>query len=448
MAHYFPRSLFARLLMAQVGFVLTLALVLGALFYVQRNRDIAVLYAQLWAPQLVQALGPATSHRPASLRTGPPPASAYEPLGFAPRVQVLRQALAERGVGVDKLLFDLDGAEPVLWLHAYPTGGTTPRPTPQWLGLDARPVLPEWSARLLWAALALVLITVGASWAFTRRLTQRLRSLSARMQAHGTQAHTVLGVPNSNAAATPVDSLEVTAIETAYAQLLARLQQHERERALLLAGVSHDLRSPLSRIRLAAELLPDTAEVIPRRASIVRNVDNADRLIGSFLDFVRAGELQLNETVDLVQIAHAAAARFDRADHELSVHGPASLPMTACNNLLMDRLISNLIDNALKHGQCPVCVTLQALRGDGVCISVQDAGAGLPPGSDQDLQQAFARGDASRGTAGAGLGLAIVRQVAARMGGTLAFEQTATGHRVTVSLLGSSAFDGLNPNGN
>ncbi len=431
------RSLFARLLIAQIGFVLALGLVFGTLFYIQRNRDISVLYAQLWAPHLMRALGdrgPVSPAPPTPLRIGPPPPSARQAFGFEPRLQAVRQMLAERGIAVDNIRFSLDQGQPVLWLQARLRTGATTNTT--WLGLDAQPVLPEWSARVLAASALLVLLVVGASWAFTRRLALRLQALSERMQAHGSRpdaallAHTL--APASSG------SLEVAAIETAYAQLLARLQQHERERALLLAGVSHDLRSPLSRIRLAAELLPDTPEVAPRRASIVRNVENADRLIGSFLDYVRAGELPLNETVDLVQVARLAASRFERPAHELQVHGPSALPLSACNNLLMDRLISNLIDNALKHGQCPISVTLQALPAGGVCVTVDDAGAGLPPGCEQDMQQAFARGDASRSKTGAGLGLAIVRQVAARMGGSVAFEQTAFGHQVSVSLRGSA----------
>jgi two-component system, OmpR family, osmolarity sensor histidine kinase EnvZ len=427
------RSLFVRLLLAQIGFVLALALVFGSLFYVQRNRDVSVLYAQLWAPQLLLALKQAQDPVvtwPSGIHRGPPPGSAYPSLGLALRETALRQALAERGIAVGQMLLNVHGAETTLWLYAR-LGPSTESPdalTATWLGLDAQHLVPTWSARVLAALLALVLLVVGASWAFTYRLTYRLQALRARMQAHGRSFETPPDLPTSG----PV---EIASIEAAYADLLARLQQHERERALLLAGVSHDLRSPLSRIRLAAELLPDSHDVAIRRAAIVRNVDNADRLIASFLDFVRAGELPLNETVDLAQIARTAAARFEPAAQALSVQAPDSLVWPDCSALLIDRLISNLIDNALKHGKSPVVVTINQVPGESeVRLMVQDAGMGIPASGADALQEAFARGDSARSTTGTGLGLAIVRQIVRRLDGRIEVAQFPQTSRVGVVL--------------
>ena len=427
MSFRLPRfdSLFARLLLVQVALVVGLGLVMGALFYVERSVTVALLYADRWAPQLASAAGLAAEPMEAVhvLRRDATPASARRMSLSAPRFAALRRALADRGVPVDDVMLSLDEPETLVWLHVVPAG----RP-PVWLGVAGKMVVPEWSQRTVLALLLVVSLVVGASWAFTRRLTRPLERLRARMQTH-TPGRT--GAPSAYTVSAM--SPEIVAIDSAYADLLARLQRHERERAVLLAGVSHDLRSPLGRIRMAAELLPDVADVRTRRAAIVRNVAQADRLIESFLDFVRSGELDFDETVDLAAAARAVVAGFERPAHELSVKAPARLAWPHANRLLVERLLANLIDNALKHGRPPVRLILSADESH-AWIDVVDAGDGMSPELVDRLQEAFTRGDNSRATSGSGLGLAIVRQVAARLGGEMTFERGNGTQRVRVTL--------------
>jgi two-component system, OmpR family, osmolarity sensor histidine kinase EnvZ len=420
-------SLFTRLLLAQLGLVLALGVVFGGLFYVERNTTMAVLYADLWAPHLIKASqSAATDPLTANIqRSYTRPASSRSILSYTPRFAVLRQSLINRGVPLDEMMVSLSPTEPTLWLHVQ-----TAQQAPVWLGIAAQIIVPEWPLRLLLALSVLALLLVAGSWAFTRRLTRPLEQLHTRMQTHtpgvgGDQA--LVPAPRQHG------SPEIKAIDAAYTDLLQRLERHEHERAVLLAGVSHDLRSPLGRIRLAADLLPDHADVQVRRQAIVRNVAEADRLVESFLDFVRSGELAFNEVVDLAATARAVAARFERPEHTLCVVAPDALPWTHANQLLVERLMSNLIDNALKHGRAPVRMTLGA---DTACawIEVRDSGDGIDPQAVTALQEAFTRGDSSRSHSGSGLGLAIVRQVVARLGGELAFERNAQGQRVKVTL--------------
>jgi two-component system, OmpR family, osmolarity sensor histidine kinase EnvZ len=426
--HLVPRlnTLFARLLMAQIGLALALGLVFGALFYVERNVTIAVLYAERWAPQLASAAGLVAgpgAPAPEVMRRSAPPERARRPWAHTPRFAALRDALATRGVPVDDVVLGLSGPEPTVWLHVV-----SPGQAPVWLGVAGQLVETEWSRRAL---LALVLVSgllVGVSWVFTRRITRPLERLRERMR--GSTAAPDDALP---AAPGPSVSTEIVAIDAAYSELLARLQRHERERAVLLAGVSHDLRSPLGRIRMAAELLPDAAELAPRKASIVRNVAQADRLIESFLDFVRSGELAFDETVDLAAAARSVVAGFERPASELAVSAPAALPWPRANRLLVERLLANLIDNALKHGRPPVRLVLGADTTQ-AWMAVEDAGDGIVPEQVSALQEAFTRGDASRADTGSGLGLAIVRQVVLRLGGELSFERGEGFQRVRVSL--------------
>jgi two-component system osmolarity sensor histidine kinase EnvZ len=418
-------SLFARLLLAQLGLVAALALVFGLLFYIERNVTVAVLYAERWAPHLAAAVGlaPPVADALAVQQRDDAPPEARRTVRNAPRFVALRQALRARDVPVDEIRLGMGPGrgEPMVWLHVVPPD----RPA-KWLGVAGQVVVPAWSARTLLALLITSALVVGVSWRFTRRLTRPLEQLRERMQAHQPGQPAPVAAP---ATASP----EVAAIDTAYRDLLARLQQHERERAVLLAGVSHDLRSPLGRIRMAAELLPDADETRARRASIVRNVHDADRLIESFLDHVRAGELPCNETVDLAAVARQVVAGFERPAAELALDAPAALPRERANRLLVERLIANLVDNALKHGCAPVRVSVGGSPAQ-AWITVDDAGDGIPAAEVAHLTDAFARGDDSRSRPGTGLGLAIVRQVATRLGGVLAFERDGNMHRVRVTL--------------
>lgn len=422
-------SLFARLLLAQLGLVLALGVMVGLLFYVERNVTVATLHAQLWAPQLAPLISNPPQHPVptalAVLHRETPPPEARRTSTLAPRFVALRGALRSQGIPVGEIRVQPQGAAPLVWLQIDRAGNSGSSVI--WLGVAGQVVAPEWSRRALLALLLTGTLIVGLSWVVARRLTRPLEQLRQRMQAQQPDALTPYP-------ALPRDGSppEIVAIDAAYAELLGRWQRHERERAMLLAGVSHDMRSPLGRIRMAAELLPEDGETARRRAVIVRNVAEADRLIESFLDFVRAGELAFDERVDLAAAARAVVAGFERPAEQLSLDAPAALPCPSAHQLLVERLFTNLIDNALKHGRPPVRVQLSTDQGQ-ILISVEDQGDGLAPQQWETLQEAFRRGDSARSQAGSGLGLSIVRQIVARLGGRLAFERDARGQRVQIT---------------
>jgi len=312
---------------------------------------------------------------------------------------------------------------------------TGPDGRTRWLGLQDDIIESDVFRRLAVALLLGLAVVGSASWILARRLTRPLESLRRRIESHE------LRTASAGAAPAPdgdQPTLEIAAIEAAWIALADRLARQERERALLLAGVSHDLRSPLSRIRMAAELLPDEVNVSARRASIVRNVDVADRLIASFLDYVRASELPLSATVDIAAVARQLLATRDDPAGALALHAPARLEVARTHELLLERLLANLVDNAMRHGRPPVTIRLST-QGNDVLLDVEDNGPGLPPDAPSRLTQAFARGDASRGTPGTGLGLAIVQQIVRRMQGELSFEGVDRTARVRVRLPASTA---------
>jgi len=331
----------------------------------------------------------------------------------------MHETLLEAGLPVVDVAFghewDATVDAPTLWLALRTDNGTL-----RWVGFESGLVEENLRERFLIATLLLFGLAVAASALIAHRLAQPLEALRAR-----------IATDDASGGPLPHASAEVQAIDKAWRALRQSLDQQERERASLLAGVSHDLRSPLGRIRMAAELLPDGEGVAPRREAIVRNALQADRLVGSFLDHVRSGELPLNETVDVAVVARGVAAQQQRAATELSVEAPASLVVPHVSAVLIERVISNLLDNAFIHGQPPVRLTVGTV-GHRIRIEVEDCGPGIAPKDQQAMLQAFARGDASRRHPGLGLGLAVVQRVALRMGGSVAFDRSVDGARPIV----------------
>lgn len=148
---------------------------------------------------------------------------------------------------------------------------------------------------------------------------------------------------------------------------------------------------------------------------------------------MRSETLVCNETVNVARIARSVAEHFEHPTPTLQVVAPQELWWPNAHALLVERMLSNMLDNAFKHGKPPVRMVLE---GDDqqVRISVLDAGEGIAPADVQRLQETFARGDSSRTTAGAGLGLAIVRQIAQRLGGSVHFSHDNQAHTVSIVL--------------
>jgi two-component system, OmpR family, osmolarity sensor histidine kinase EnvZ len=408
-----PQTLFTRLLVMQAALVLGLTTLFGVFFYAERNITVSRLVAERWAPLLRQAVDAdaapvAQAVTVPLLRQAEAPSPSVPAPAIGPRIASLKSALFERGVAVDRVAVGYGSSGARIWLHVPAAGRDA------WFGMPGDEILPNLPLRFIALLVFGLALVVGISMLFTRRLIRPLQQIDAAMRQHRpdlSPAHAQL--PVVDARAPP----ELQAIDAAWRDLMARYRQHESERALLLAGVSHDLRSPLARIRMAADLLPPEAEA--RRQSIVRNVQVADRLIGSFLDHVRAGELPLDERCELGAVAQRVLARFERPADMLTLQRDQPAWLDHSNAELLERLITNLVDNAFAHGRAPVQVQVQH-EGDTVSLRVSDTGPGIAGEQWALATRAFARGDISRGSPGSGLGLAIAERIVRRTGGQLA----------------------------
>ncbi|WP_022981157.1 HAMP domain-containing sensor histidine kinase [Ideonella sp. B508-1] len=422
--------LFTRFFLALLLMALGLATVLGVVFYMERSRAMAELVVDRWAPALRAAAGIWTLDDPPPLRDTVvlqseqrPPGAGAVPV-YAARLGSLRDVLAERGLPPRNLAVDTHQRPAVLWIELAPG----PAGHPRWYGIREPSVEPSPPQRILAVTGGVVLMAAALAWWLARWLTRPLDALRQRMARF--RPGQTLGEAE---APLPGASEEVLAIDEAWQTLAKRLTRFEQERALMLAGVSHDLRSPLGRIQLAASLLPDTPEVAQRRASIERNVQVADQLIQGFLDHARIGALALDQAVDVVQVARQVVLqRHDAAEaagFALRAELPPALVLPHSHPQLLERLLANLVDNALQYGGSPVVVRA-GTQGPRFWLEVQDGGPGIPADQHEQVLQAFYRGDPGRARPGSGLGLAIVREAALRLGATLTLRNGSPGFTV------------------
>lgn len=207
---------------------------------------------------------------------------------------------------------------------------------------------------------------------------------------------------------------EIRSVSRAFNQMADDLARLDEDRALILAGISHDLRTPLTRLRLAAEMSSDAV----LRESASADIEEMDRIIGQFLDFARDTEGEPPEPTNLNDVLAQVVAPLQRRGARIEWH-TADLPPLRLRPLALLRLVGNLVGNALRHGgdSAPVEVVTRQTEGH-VVLEVLDRGPGIPPEETERLKQPFTRLEAARsGTTGAGLGLAIVERVTRSHGG-------------------------------
>ena len=221
---------------------------------------------------------------------------------------------------------------------------------------------------------------------------------------------------------------EIATVGRSFNHMAHSLAAAEQERALMLAGVSHDLRTPLTKLRLGVEIAGAQVDA-PLAASMARSIDEMDGIVGQFLQFARvgsnAGEAEAPTTASLNDLAQAVAEA--QADHGRTVRlALGTLPDVPVRPQALRRALDNLVENAWRHGTPPVLLRTGA-DADGVWLEVQDQGPGIAPAELDRIRQPFARGDgaARSGAPGAGLGLAIVERVARSHGGRLELHSAA-----------------------
>ena len=218
---------------------------------------------------------------------------------------------------------------------------------------------------------------------------------------------------------------ELRAVNHAFNQMSEALTRLDAERTLLLAGISHDLRTPLARLRLAVEMLPDEQSG-SLRDGMVQDITDMDNIIHQFLDFVRGIEGEPTQMIDINSLLKSIYERHIRAGRNLVLKlSPTHL--IPLRPLAMQRLLNNLIDNAFAYSKGEVTVTTTITAGS-IILSVLDKGPGIPESQMQRLLRPFERLDTARGNeGGSGLGLAIANRIARLHKGELSLKNRPEG---------------------
>jgi len=271
----------------------------------------------------------------------------------------------------------------------------------------------EW---LGWGALVILLSLVGA-YLIAARINQPLQLLvkAADRIRNGQQPHLL-----------PEEGFhELREVNRTFNQMTESLTQLDAERTLLLAGVSHDLRTPLARLRLAVEMLPEHEHGL--KDGMVQDISDMDGIIHQFLDFVRGVEGEPTQMVDLNSLLKSLFDRHTRAGRKLILN-LAPTHLIPLRPLAMQRLLNNLIDNAFAYSNGGEVIVTTAITASNIVLSVLDRGPGIPPSHMARLLRPFERLDTARGnTSGSGLGLAIANRIAKLHKGQLDLVNRATG---------------------
>jgi two-component system osmolarity sensor histidine kinase EnvZ len=388
--------------------LMTMALFVGLVMWPMARRaadDLAglmVLSAQTWAelPPHTRVAFEAelqTSHSLA-LRTQPP--SVVVDDWHSPFFYFLEQALAQRTGVQQHLTYEQRPNADWYWAR-LPSGQSGQEAL--WVGLPKSRIGSHFGMALLITAAGGFLLALGLAVWLARRITAPL--------AHLEQASALLGAGKSPVLLPEVGPREVVALSRRFNAMALQVQALLSARTTLLAGVSHDLRTPLARMRLALELLKMGHDegLIER---LERDIEQMNRLIANVLDLARGLEHEVPVTTDLHEFLDELVEDFSSPACQISVHcegGESRLPVFA-----LHRALGNLLQNALRYAPGSP-VELVCVADDQTCrFGVLDRGPGIAPSQMEAMLQPFHRLDASRSptTGGSGLGLAIVKALA------------------------------------
>ncbi|SFR47938.1 ATP-binding protein [Litoreibacter janthinus] len=259
-----------------------------------------------------------------------------------------------------------------------------------------------------------ILMTI-ISYLFLRNQLRPIRRLARAAEAFG---------KGRNEPYYPGGASEVRSAGAAFLNMRARIERQIEQRTLMLSGVSHDLRTPLTRLKLGLAMQQQTEDT----QDLIGDVDEMERLIEAFLDFAKADAQEELERCDPVALVKDLVANAQRSGKQVELSDALPEPLSMkLRPLSVQRAVENLINNAVRYGtkaHVDVAILETALR-----ISVEDNGPGIPEAQREQAVKAFSRLDASRNQnagSGVGLGLAIAADVARSHGGTLRLGDSTT----------------------
>ncbi|NJC39863.1 two-component system osmolarity sensor histidine kinase EnvZ [Brevundimonas alba] len=267
---------------------------------------------------------------------------------------------------------------------------------------------------VVWLLIATILL-MGVAILFIRNQVRAIERLAEAAEAFGRG--------ETSGRFKPHGAREVRAAAKAFMDMRDRIQRHIEQRTALLASVSHDLRTPLTRLRLELALAPP----FKRSTAMQGDLDEMEHMIDEYLAFARGEAGEAAQTVSIADLLAVAAEDARRAGAEVEIQAPPELT-ASLRPLALKRALANLAGNAAAHGE-HVRLSARGLASGGLEITVEDDGPGIPDDMHEEAFRPFSRLDASRNQnrKGVGLGLAIARDVARSHGGDITLDRSDLG---------------------
>jgi len=260
-------------------------------------------------------------------------------------------------------------------------------------------------------------LSVAGGWIFVRQLNRPLKSLQ--------RAAEDVGRGDFPEPLTEHGTSEIMAVTQAFNHMSKGIKQLEDDRNLLMAGISHDLRTPLTRIRLASEMMSELDDFL--KEGIESDIDDMNNIIDQFIDYIRHDSKDKAELDDLnVLVAEVLNVETPSGRNIQLV--ASDCPKIPLRHVAVKRALANLIQNALRYTDGDIEVFTGHDKEQGYAyFMVSDHGAGIPDSDIERLFQPFTQGDTARGGEGSGLGLAIIKRIVDTHGGRVELSNKAEG---------------------
>lgn len=323
----------------------------------------------------------------------------------------LIEQLIKNSLGQDTILASNVNGTPGLWVSVDIDGDA------YWLQTKSDLLDPPYGTSWLWWALGACMASLFGATLLTRHVIDPLAKLSQVAKQLG-QGKVPDPLPEDASTA------EIQAVNMSFNHMVQDLRRMEADRELLLAGVSHDLRTPITRLRLEVELANLTDD---SRAAMVSDLEQMENIVNQFLAYARHSQ----EKQEVVNLGEAVQAAMDNArllsDSSVTVeHNVGQNVYVLAHPLELSRAVQNLFTNAMRYGRSDdgllkLHVSVgNSKNGKDALLVVADEGRGLPADQRERVMRPFERGEAARsGVTGTGLGLAIVDRIVRRSGGTV-----------------------------
>lgn len=314
-------------------------------------------------------------------------------LRWAQSYDFLSKQMEQQLGGPTEVRIQVGNHSPVVWLK-------TSLSPDIWVRVPLTEIRQGEFAPLFRYTLAIILMVIGGAWLFIRIQNRPLADLE-----HAAQQ---VGMGIASPPLREYGASEIRSVTRAFNRMTSGVKQLDDDRTLLMAGVSHDLRTPLTRIRLATEMMGEKEEYLAE--SINKDIEECNAIIEQFIDYLRTGRELHTEPGDinsiLAEVVSASTGYEECIETEL-FDGEL---MANIHPLSIKRAVVNLLVNASRYGNGWIKVS-SGREYHRVWFQIEDNGPGIPEDQLEALFQPFVRGDSARSISGTGLGLAILRRI-------------------------------------